>query len=346
MIIYLNRFGELLKLLWQWLCILANKLFWQVDRYSTLTLEIPWFKVANYERFAEDISIMRPLMTPDGFIKQFYREVNDLAEHKYPNLRELRIYMCGLREVPRLPTRWLNTLVITHNEITHLPEDLPGTIEDLFLFKNDLRELPARLPKNLKKLNIACNPNLQIPNDYRFPDTLEELVCHGCHLTNLPTHLPKSLRRLVCDTNQLTRLPQKLPQDLVELTFNRNRISRIPKLPPNLNILSCTDNPDMKWLPELPDKLNHIATDFSIYPAYSHILKEREWFKRHHKGFRLTPEAKQKFNDVSRCCDRSADMITPEFHTARERILNNPRRIHRLISTGELDITTRVGWDE
>lgn len=346
MLIYLNKLLELPKLSWWLLRWLGDLIFLRVDKYSTLSLEIPWFKVANYERFAEDIRIMRPLLTPEGFISQFHREVNDLAKQRYPNLRELKIYMCGLREVPRLPTRWLNTLVITHNEITHLPEDLPDTIIDLFLFNNDLQELPQHLPKNLKKLNIACNPNLQIPNDYRFPDTLEELVCHSCDLTNLPTHLPKSLRRLGCDTNQLTQLPQKLPEDLVELTFNRNRISRIPKLPPNLNILSCTDNPDMKWLPELPDKLNHIGVDFSIYPAYSHILKVRDWFKRHHKGFRLTPDAKQKFNDVSRCCDRSADMITPEFHTARERILNSPRRIHRLISTGELDIASRDGWDD
>lgn len=345
MLIYLNKLLELPKLSWRWLCCLANLLFWRADRYTTLSLEIPWFKVANYERFAADIRIMRPLLTPEGFISQFHREVNDLAEQRYPNLRELKIYMCGLREVPRLPTRWLNTLVITHNEITHLPEDLPDTIEDLFLFENDLRELPARLPKTLRKLNIACNSNLVIPADYRFPDSLEELVCHGCHLTNLPDRLPRSLRRLVCDTNQLTRLPQELPWNLEVLTCSRNRISRIPKLPPNLIELRCTDNPDMKWLPEIPDKLNDIATDFNIYPAYSNIIP-RDWFKIHHTGFRLTPVAKQKMNDASRCCDRSADMITPEFHTARERILNSPRRIHRLISTGELDIASREGWDD
>lgn len=345
MIICLNRFCELLKLFWRWLCVLANQLFWHADRYTTQTLKIPWFGVANYERFAEDIRIMRPLMTPEGFIKQFHHEINDLANQRYPNLRELKIYMCGLRQVPRLPTRCLNTLFITHNEITHLPEDLPDTITDLFLFRNDLRKLPAQLPKNLRKLNIACNPNLVIPATYCFPDSLEELICHGCHLTNLPDQLPKSLRRLICDTNQLTRLPQELPLNMKVLTCSHNRISRLPKLPPNLIELRCTDNPDMKWLPEIPDKLIDIATDFSIYPAYAHIIP-RDGFRLHHKGFGLTPGTKQKMNDVSRCYERMADMITPEFHAARERILNNPRRVARLISTGELDITIRDGWDE
>jgi len=345
MLIYLNKQVELLKVFWQWLCCLAIQLFLRADRYSTLSLKIPWYSVADYDRYAADIQMMRPLLTPDGFIKQFHYEVNDLAEQRYPNLQELKIYMCGLSEVPRLPKRWLKTLVITGNEITHLPEDLPDSIEHLFLFKNDLRELPARLPKNIRKLNKACNPNLRIPSDYRFPDNLEELVFHGCHLTNLPDRLPRSLRRLVCDTNQLTHLPQELPRNLEVLTCSRNRISRLPKLPPNLIELRCTDNPDMKWLPEIPDKLNNIATDFSIYQAYSHIIP-RNWFKQHHTGFRLTPGTKQKMNDASRCYERSSDFITPEFHTARERILNNPRRIHRLISTGELDIASRDGWDE
>ena len=72
----------------------------------------------------------------------------------------------------------------------------------------DIRELPKRLPKNLRKLDVFGNPNLQLPRDYRFPNRLEELICHNCQLLALPDVLPHTLRRLICDTNRLQELPR------------------------------------------------------------------------------------------------------------------------------------------
>ena len=182
--LYLKPLEIIVKLGWVWISNLADQFmsyllwgWWRIEEYTTLKLQIPDYKIAYYERFQEELVIWRPLLTPEGYEKQFHPETCYIAS-RFPNLRELRIDMCGLLEVPLLPNRWLTRLIITDNPITHLPADLPDTITDLFLIRNDIRELPKRLPKNLRKLDVFGNPNLRLPKNYRFPNRLEELICH------------------------------------------------------------------------------------------------------------------------------------------------------------------------
>jgi hypothetical protein len=315
---------------------------WCIEEYMTLELTIPQIRVANPDIFSEELIAFRPLLTPDGYERIFHPEIRNLAQ-RFPNLRELRIRMCGIKEVPQLPNRWLTRLLIEDNPITHLPENLPDTIVELFIFRNDIRELPKRLPKKLRKLDVYGNPNLRLPRDYRFPNGLEELICHNCQLLELPDVLPHTLKRLICDTNRLQELPKELPNDINQLTCCRNDIARLPRLPDNLIELRCVDNPRIKWLPELPSSFRNLGVDFGIYKAYSGIIP-REPFQRIHKGCMIQEQTREKMNVVSRQLNRTADLM-PEFHAARNQIMLNPRRITRLISTGEMDIT-EPGWDD
>jgi hypothetical protein len=347
--LYLKPLGIIIKSWWVWINNLVDRFLsylfwglWRVEEYTALNLQIPWYKVANRERFREELVIWRPLLTPEFYDKQFHPETRYLAS-RFPNLRKLHIEMCGLQAVPRLPNRWLTRLIITDNPITHLPEDLPDTITDLFLYRNDIRELPKRLPKNLRKLDVFGNPNLRLPKDYRFPNRLEELICHNCQLLELPDILPHTRKRLIYDTNRLKELPKELPVDLNQLTCCRNDIARLPRLPNKLVELRCTDNPRIKWLPQLPLLVRTLGVDFGVYKAYSGLI-QRDKFQEIHKGFGIREETREKMNEVSRQLERTADLM-PEFQEARNRIMLNPRRVTRLISTGEMDIT-EPGWDD
>lgn len=322
-----------------------NHLFWdcwRIEEYTALELTIPKFHVAYREKFKSDLVIWRPLLTPKAYEETFHPETRNLAG-RFPNLRELRIEMCGLLEVPPLPKWCLTRLVICDNPITHLPADLPNTILELFIYRNDIRELPKRLPKNLRKIDVYGNPKLCLPKDYRFQNGLKELICHNCQLLELPDVLPDTLQRLVCDTNRLQELPRILPMELKELTCCRNDIARIPRLPDNLIELRCTDNPRIKWLPELSLHISKLAVDFGIYKAYSGLI-QRDKFKTIHKGFGIVDETRDKMNTISRQLERTADLM-PEFQKARDRIMLNPLRMTRLINTGEMDIT-EPGWDD
>ena len=135
---------------------------------------------------------------------------------------------------------------------------------------------------------------------------------------------------------------QELPNDLNQLTCCRNDIARLPRLPNKLVELRCVDNPRLKWLPVLPSSFRNLGVDFGIHKAYSGIIP-REPFQRIHKGFGIQEETREKINVVSRQLERTIELITPEFLEARNRIMLNPRRITRLISTGEMDIT-EPGW--
>lgn len=357
---YLNLLVLTLKSCSGWIFNLAQQLgqqlgqkfcqFWNyrirvrqcIEELITDELTIPNFRVANLDRFREELITFRPLLTPEGYEQMFHPETLNLSR-KFPHLRKLLIERCGLLEVPPLPKWCLTKLVICDNPITHLPTDLPDTIVELFIFRNDIRELPKRLPKNLRKIDVYGNPNLQLEKDYRFPDRLEELICHNCHLLELPDVLPHTLKRLSCDTNRLQELPRILPLNLEELTCCRNNIARIPKLPNNLIELRCTDNPRLKWLPELPDNITHIFIDRNIYKAY-HGLIPYELFQNNYMYIRLRPQTREKMNAIGRQMERTADVM-PEFRAARDRIMLNPRRVARLISTGEMDIT-EPGWDD
>ena len=347
--LYLQTLISSIKFCWQWICNLVDQFlsylfwaWWRIEEYTTLELTIPEFRVANPERFRDDLITFRPLLTPKGYEDIFHPEIRHLAK-RFPNLRELRIEMYGLQELPLLPNRWLTRLIIADNPITHLHENLPDTITHLFLGRNDIRELPKRLPKNLRKLDVYGNPLLRIPRDYLFPNRLEELICHNCQLLELPDVLPHTLKRLICDTNRLKELPRELPNDINQLTCCRNDIARLPRLPNKLVELRCTDNPRLKWLPELPSNLRNLGVDFDIHKAYSGIIP-REPFQLIHKGFGIKDETREKINVVSRQLERTADLM-PEFLEARNRIMLNPRRVTRLISTGEMDIT-EPGWDD
>ena len=102
---YLQTLISSVKFGWVWICNLAerflNYLSWgwlRIEEYTTRKLQIPDYKIAYCERFQEELVIWRPLLTPEGYEKQFHPETCYIAS-RFPNLRELRIDMCGLQEV-------------------------------------------------------------------------------------------------------------------------------------------------------------------------------------------------------------------------------------------------------
>ncbi len=111
---------------------------------------------------------------------------------------------------------------------------------------NDIYFLP-RLPNSLREL-LCCNCKLS--NIKKLPDTLLFLNCSHNGLTSI-CNLPPRLRTLGCSFNHLCTLPD-LPSAIESLWCNNNSLVSFDKLPNTLEFLHCQNNHRMKKYPLMP----------------------------------------------------------------------------------------------
>lgn len=116
-----------------------------------------------------------------------------------------------------------------------------------------LRVLPL-LPNSLEELYCSFCELTELP---RLPPTLKIIGCADNKLTQLPM-LPHTLKKLRCNNNLLTELPALLPTSLVYLGCSSNQLTELPELPPTLKILEC-DNNELTELPALPPTLEELS---------------------------------------------------------------------------------------
>ena len=149
----------------------------------------------------------------------------------------------------------------------------------------------------LKDFINDCEIFNHILNNLKKYKNLKYFDCSDCNLIKLP-ELPDKLEILICNFNKLKKLPE-LPNSLQILNCYYNELTELPDLPSSLYILFCWEN-----------KLNHINPN--IYSIKEHQNKSRS-LKR------------LKLLDRTLLLEHSA------------RICLNPKRIKRLLESGEID---------
>lgn len=215
----------------------------------------------------------------------------------------------------------LTILICVKLKLTKLPK-LPETLIELDCSQNKLTILP-KLPKTLIELNVSLNLLTKLP---KLPKKLMQLTCNGNLLTSLPK-LPKSLRILSCNYNQLTYLPE-LPDKLYLLDCFDNKIIELPFLPANLKSINI--NPCYHGKYKSNPCYNLYAKTLVKCIDYDNI-----------RYMKITPIVIQELNTITsnifkkKANDRMK-IIRYDLLEQSARIVMNPKRISRLIESGEI----------
>lgn len=89
------------------------------------------------------------------------------------NKTELRLRMLGLTTIPAYIPEQITTLVLDHNQLESLPENLHGNIQALFARSNELTSIPATLPDTIRQMDLSINHIAELPG--RLPSALQSL---------------------------------------------------------------------------------------------------------------------------------------------------------------------------
>ena len=137
----------------------------------------------------------------------------------------------------------LNTLILSENEISHLPKCFGSLkkLKQLSLEKNDLTKLDCDLPE-LEHLNLLINYFQEIPN---LPESLLTLNLSFNNIKILSFGLP-NLRELNLSGNEIREISNDISfPSLVTLDLSFNSISSIPPITnfaPNLEVMLLSYN--------------------------------------------------------------------------------------------------------
>ena len=107
--------------------------------------------------------------------------------------------------------------------LTEIPENLPQSLQELHLYRNQITEIPETLPQSLRKMWLDNNQITEIPDN--LPQSLQELDLKYNQITKIPDNLPQSLQRLHLRNNKITEIPKNLPQSLGYLWISDNEIT-------------------------------------------------------------------------------------------------------------------------
>ena len=151
----------------------------------------------------------------------------------------------------------ITTLIVSHNNLTALPDNLPPQLRYININNNKITTL-KKIPADLVQLNCTNNQLTALPE---LPASLLMLDCSYNKITALPSL--KNLTSLFCTNNLLTVIPL-LPSGLEGLICSYNQLRIIPPLSKPLIRLSCQHNPDIKCLPLLPEGLVYLDVSKNI----------------------------------------------------------------------------------
>lgn len=148
-------------------------------------------------------------------------EILDVTKNKLPALPSLqnlqKLYHLGFRD----------------NLIAELPI-LPPNLLTLNARWNRIRKLTNPLPSSLKKINLAQNRLIELPEQLAYVDQLEELNLYGNQLTTIPdvfTGLQK-LKIVILRVNRIVQLPESIQSLLAleKLDVEENNLEAVPNL--------------------------------------------------------------------------------------------------------------------
>lgn len=197
--------------------------------------------------------------------------IPDLREYEWVktlSLRANQIVHCDIRNLPPFLVR-LNLSTNSINEFAFTPNDpfeniskdnvqlsIFNTLQSLDLENNNLSRIDLRMFKNLKKLEVSHNDDLN-HSLVKLPSCLEELDISHCKLTKLP-ECPDSLMALNCSFNNLAEL-NDLNQGLLMIDFSGNDMVTIPELPDSISLINCSNSNFTEDIEKLPPNLESLV---------------------------------------------------------------------------------------
>uniref|UniRef100_A0A671LT36 Proline/arginine-rich end leucine-rich repeat protein n=1 Tax=Sinocyclocheilus anshuiensis TaxID=1608454 RepID=A0A671LT36_9TELE len=137
------------------------------------------------------------------------------TELKWINLGNNRIRSVEKQVFEKLPN--LLYLYMQRNELKDVPDDLPASLEQLRLSRNQISKIPPGAFSKMEHLNL-----------------IQLNLAHNI-LRKMPANIPKSLFQLFLDRNNIEEIPQDYFKDFSHLAFvrlNYNQLSDkgLPKL--------------------------------------------------------------------------------------------------------------------
>ena len=167
----------------------------------------------------------------------------------------------------------LQSLLLSHNQLTQLPENIFSNLnqlQELDLSHNQLTQLPANIFSNLNQLEILLlshNQLTQLPeNIFSNLNQLQELDLSHNQLTQLPANIFNNLNQLeilLLSHNQLTQLPENIFSNLNQLRslhLSHNQLTQFSEnIFSNLNLLQILylDNNPLTET-DLPKKIQQL----------------------------------------------------------------------------------------
>ncbi|XP_059495906.1 podocan-like [Stegostoma tigrinum] len=146
-------------------------------------------------------------------------EVFTLTFGRKPKLRSVYLHNnnltnAGLPKAMFSGSDMVNILILSNNNLTHVPESLPPQLTQLHLQNNRISKIPKDAfshLKHLRELHLQCN---RLSNAGIHSQTFSKM---------------KGLQYLDLSSNNLTKVPEGLPANIVVLQLGRNRIASISR---------------------------------------------------------------------------------------------------------------------
>ncbi|XP_067877160.1 podocan-like isoform X3 [Heterodontus francisci] len=181
-------------------------------------------KKLEYLYLANNKLTVTPRRLPDtlriaDFASNHLKEVFTLTFGHKPKLRSIYLHNnnltnAGLPKAMFSGSDMVNILILSNNNLTRVPENLPPLLIQLHLQNNRISKIPKSAFSNLEQLRELYLQSNSLSNAGINSQTFSKM---------------KGMEYLDLSSNNLTKIPEGLPPNIVILQLGKNRITSISK---------------------------------------------------------------------------------------------------------------------
>ena len=223
----------------------------------------------------------------------------------------------GLKRLPDI-SRFtkLELLDCSNNYITMLPSLSENTNLEILVCRYNLITEIHSLNFKLERLDCRYNSLVTLPS--KWPPLLEFVSCSNNRLQSIPA-FGKSIVFMDCSNNAISRLPV-LNEKLEILFCQNNLLTELPLFGPNVDVLDCSNNPLCFYYPSQDISVINVIQKFRrcFYIGKFCAVVRKRWFYY---------MIKKRLSSHKR-----------ELLEMSGRIALNPKRIRRLLESGEITL--------